>query len=318
MIKKRYDQQFELNKQINIIGTEKLLISRTKKYIRSLFERKNKSADIINIDLLTKTQENISEMLSKSLFANNKLVFFDNFNKISNDFINSYNSLKNNFSADDVFVFIGNPSKLAKSILSPDTLIIDCPEIKWANEKMFFAKNEFIKKNKSIDNVALQELVNANLDSLENLASTINQIINDNTEISNFTKDIIALYTENRIETTIFELLDDVLARNKENAIKKLKYSLEIGVSTMQILGILANGLRTMGKVGAADYLKLDMAKDLKITTWQAKKMTKFLKNWNSKTLSNAIQMVANVDFSIKNGKIKNQKYSLQKLILEI
>src|SRR5215472_15462330 len=127
---------------------------------------------------------------------------------------------------------------------------IDCPPVKRFGERVDFLRAEFGRAGRKADDGGLRALLDAVGTDLRELAAASSQLAADTTgEINQAT---VARYYRGRAEATGFTVADRAVEGKLADALEQLRWALATGVSPVLISSALAQGVRALGRVGAA------------------------------------------------------------------
>ena len=258
-----------------LYGTEKFLIDKEVKNIIS----KNK-VDEINISKYDLELNSLNEILDDantvSLFSNNKLIIVENayiFSRVQNKKIENLEMLENYLknSSDTIIIFINNNEKLDSvkkivKLIKEKGVIKEFNPLKNINNTV---KNMF--DDYKISDSYIKLLIDRVGNSLELIYQEVEKLkiykINDKI-ITN--KDIEDVVVEN-INVDIFKFVDDIINKNKKEAIKTYKELLKLNEEPIKIIALLASKFRLMyqaNKLAKKGYTEESISEILKSSTF--------------------------------------------------
>ncbi|WP_203567151.1 DNA polymerase III subunit delta [Aestuariimicrobium ganziense] len=182
-----------------------------------------------------------------------------------------------------------------------------------------FVADEASRQHVVLDERAGQALVNAIGSDVRALAAAVGQLGADQAG-EPVTADVVARYFGGRAEVSSFAVADDVMGGHPAQALEKLRWALETGVSPVLVTSALAGSLRSLGK-----YLDLqsrrisdpDMARELGIPPWKVKDVKRLARTWTPQGVASAIAAVARADAAVK-GAATDPDFALEQLLLAI
>ena len=127
---------------------------------------------------------------------------------------------------------------------------IDCPAVKRFGERLDFLRAEFGRAGRKADDGGLRALLDAVGTDLRELAAACSQLAADTTGVIN--QATVARYYRGRAEATGFTVADRAVEGKLADALEQLRWALATGVSPVLISSALAQGVRALGRVGAA------------------------------------------------------------------
>lgn len=300
-----------------IYGSKEYLINQEIKKIAKSFNNLN----ITKYNLATDTLSDVIEDCQTiSLFEDKKLIICENavlFTAETNKESENLEKYLNNYNPNTIIIFVVNKEKIdtRKKITKK---IKEIGQIKECNEEINtfqFVKKSFKDYTISEENIKL--LINRVGENTLNLNNEINKIklYKENNLI---TKEDILNVSTKKIDTNIFKLIDYIIQNKKNNALEIYDEMLKTGEEPIKIIIMLGNQFRIMYQ--AKELLKLgyndkDIAKILAIHPYRVKLALQNSKKYNSDILLKYLSKLADIDISIKTGKI-NKNIALEFFIL--
>lgn len=274
----------------------------------------------ININKYDLTNNYLSDIIndasSMSLFNDKKIIIVNNSyiftgttkKTLEQDTITLENYL-NDINEGTILIFIVNSDKLDER--KKITKLIK--------------KNGIVKEYNNIDNVSLvKELFDDYNISNDNIKYLL-QRVGDNTTLlateiekikvykendKNITKDDITNLTTKSLEVNNFKLIDAIINKNKNEAFILYQNRIKLNEEPIAIIIALANQIRIMYQVKQLylnGYTENNIASMLKIHPYRVKLASQNSKKYDSDILLRYIKQLANLDISIKTGKIDKQ-----------
>ncbi len=222
----------------------------------------------------------------------------------------------------DVFLVVthagGAKNKgLLAALLDTGARRVDCPSVKRFSDRMDFLRGEFRQAGRKADDAGLRALLDAVGNDLAELASACSQLAADTTGMIN--QAVVARYYRGRAEATGFSVADRACEGKLADAMEQLRWALATGTSPVLITSALAQGLRTLGLVGAAGrgLSPNALAAELGMPSWRIDKARQQLRGWTSEGLAAAHAAVAEADAAVK-GEGASAGYALERAISTI
>ena len=298
-----------------LYGTINYLIN---KEISKIIEDNN--IDEININKYDLTNTYLTDIIndasSMSLFddkkviiVNNSYIFTGTTKKALEQDSTILENYLNNINDNTILIFIVNNDKLdeRKKITK---LVKKIGTIKEFNniDNISLVKELFSDYNISTDNIKyLLERVG---DDTTLLATEIGKIKIYKDKDKNITKDDITNLISKSLEVNNFKLIDAIINKNKNEAIMLYQDRIKLNEEPIAIIIALANQIRIMYQVKELylnGYTENNIASILKIHPYRVKLANQNSKKYDSDILLNYLKQLANLDISIKTGKIDKQ-----------
>jgi DNA polymerase-3 subunit delta len=206
---------------------------------------------------------------------------------------------------------------LLTALLDARARRVDCPSVKRFSDRMDFLRSEFRQAGRKADDGGLRALLDAVGNDLAELASACSQLAADTTGVIN--QGAVAQYYRGRAEATGFSVADRACEGKLADALEQLRWALTTGTSPVLISSALAQGLRTLGLVGAAGrgLSPNALAAELGMPPWRIDKARQQLHGWTSEGLAAAHAAVAEADAAVK-GEAASAGYALERAISTI
>lgn len=306
-------------------GNEEFLI---KKEVDNIIKNNGiSSLNISNYDLSIDPLKNIiDDALTISLFDNRKLIIVDNsyiftgstIKEEKKDNIDDLVEYFEHINPDCLLIFIVHNEKLDERKKIVKTLK------KIATVKSFTkvnSPNEYVKellKDYNITLVNIQLLIDRVGTDLGVLEQEINKIKIYKNDDKNITKEDIIELTSKNVEIDIFDLIDKIVNKDKENAIEIYYEMLKRNEEPIKILIILANQFRIMyqaKELYQKGYSGNDIASLLNIHPYRIKLALEKTYSYKSETLLSHLSSLADLDYDIKVGN-KEASLGLELFIL--
>lgn len=284
-------------------------------------EIKKLSTDINELNIIKYNLEEVTlkdiieDACTVSLFNDKKLIIVENAyiftgtvnkklptqdNKILEEYFNHINP-----DSDIIFVVEKDKVDTRKKIT---TLMREKGIIKEFNKILNI--NAFIiekfkpyKINNNLIKIFLDRVGN-HLDIITNEIEKIKIYKGNDLEITE--KDINDLTIKN-IDMDIFKLIDNILNKNKEEAIECLEEMMKYGEEPLALIIMLANQFRIMYQAKMLvkkGYSERDIASSLEIHEYRVKKALEKARMYNEKIILDNLEKLANLDYDIKSGNI--------------
>jgi len=185
------------------------------------------------------------------------------------------------------------------------------PKITRIGDRMAFIREEFRAEGRRIDDGGLRALIDALGSDLREIASACAQLAADTTGLVD--RATVARYYRGRAEASGFAVADRAVEGRLAEALEYLRWALAVGVSPVLITSALAQGVRLIGRVGAASRSQpaAALAAELGAPPWRIDKVRQQLRGWTPDGITRALTAVAEADAQVK-GEGANPGYALE------
>src|SRR5215471_6743455 len=209
-----------------------------------------------------------------------------------------------------------NKSLLA-SVAGHGARRIDCPPVRRFGERLDFLRGEFRRTGRKADEGGLRALLDAVGSDLRELAAACSQLAADTD--GPITQAVVARYYRGRAAATGFTVADRAIEGKLGDALEQLRWALATGVSPVLITSALAQGVRALGRVGAAGRGRSAdaLATELGMPSWKIDRVRQQLRGWTAEGVARAHSVVADTDAQVK-GEGASPGYALELAITEI
>jgi len=302
---------------------------RSKEELRKMIEE-NKNAnkdwlDFIRIDASDKQVEVFKELRQTtntvSMFSSRKMIIIENVflrqaqDKLQDEILDFLKKKKIEDDKNITVIFweedVEEKNELFKYLKSK----AECREFKLL-EKVQLRKwiKDFVDKQKgSIDNSALERLIEWVGNDLWRMSNEINKLISYKHQASNSKIQITDVETmiKPEVDLNIFEMVDAIGHKNKAKALKLFNQHLEDGADEYYLLSMFVYQIRNLIKVKTAEAIEL-----LGLHPFVAKKTEQQANNFTFEELKKIYRQLMTIDFESKLGKINTQT-ALELFIVE-
>lgn len=191
---------------------------------------------------------------------------------------------------------------------------IECRSVKRFGERLDFLRAEFTRAGRKADEAGLRALIDAVGNDLRDLAAAADQLTADTTGVVNAA--VVGRYYRGRAEATGFSVADKILEGDLADALAQLRWALATGTAPVLITSALAQGIRSLARVGSVGRGKSAdaLAAELGMPSWKIDKARQQLRGWNAAGLTKAHKAVAQADAAVK-GEGANPGYALEQAL---
>ncbi len=197
------------------------------------------------------------------------------------------------------------------------TAVIDCPKITRFTERLDFARGEFRRAGRKADDGGLRALLDAVGSDLREIAAACSQLAAD--VDGPIGEAAVSRYYQGRAEASGFTVSDRAVEGRLAEALEQLRWALATGVPPVLITSALAQGIRLLGRVGAAPRGKASaaIAAEVGAPPWKIDRVRQQLRGWAPDGVARALQAVAEADAQIK-GEAASPGYALERVVRRI
>jgi DNA polymerase-3 subunit delta len=195
--------------------------------------------------------------------------------------------------------------------------MIECPKVTRFTERLDFIRAEFRRAGRRADDGAARALLDAVGSDLRELAAACDQLAADTDGVIDET--VVARYYRGRAEATGFTVADRAVEGHLAQALEQLRWALATGVSPVLICSALAQGVRLLGRVGAAPRgaSSTALAAEVGAPPWKIDRVRQQLRGWHPNGIARALHAVAEADAQVK-GEATSAAYALERAVRRI
>jgi DNA polymerase-3 subunit delta len=195
--------------------------------------------------------------------------------------------------------------------------VIQCPKVTRFGDRADFVRNEFRRGGRKADEDAVRTLLDAVRPDLRELSAACDQLMNDIE--GRITEAVVSRYYRGRAEATGFTVADKAVEGHLAEALEQLRWALSTGTPPVLICSALAQGVRMLGRVGAAPRgaSAAALAQQVGAPPWKIDRVRQQLRGWHPDGVASALQAVAEADAQVK-GESVSADYALERAIRRI
>ena len=280
--------------------------------IQKEIEKITKDFDKMNISKHDLTEDDIKDVISDaetfSMFADNKVVIAENatiFTSSGNGDLETLENYLAHINPNTILIFTVNEEKVdeRKKItkkIKKDYKLISFNQNETPNSLVRNLLNGYNITSSNIN--LLIDRVGTNPLILENEVNKIKLYKDDKT----VTKEDIINLTTKRPEIDIFKLIDDIVMKNKDEALEIYNEMLKVNEEPLKIVILLASQFRLMyqaKELAKKGYSEKNISEVLKVHPYRVKLALQKGKKYKAETLLNYLNALADIDIAIKTGK---------------
>ncbi|HEY4461387.1 MAG TPA: DNA polymerase III subunit delta [Streptosporangiaceae bacterium] len=195
--------------------------------------------------------------------------------------------------------------------------VIECPKITRFGERLDFVRAEFRRARRPADEGGLRALLDAVGSDLREIAAACSQLAAD--VDGPIDAAAVGRYYQGRAEASGFSVSDRAVEGKLGDALEQLRWALATGVPPVLITSALAQGVRLLGRVGAAPrgVASAALAAEVGAPPWKIDRVRQQLRGWAPEGVARALQVVAEADAQIK-GEAASADYALERAVRRI
>jgi DNA polymerase-3 subunit delta len=195
--------------------------------------------------------------------------------------------------------------------------VTECPKITRFADRLDFVRAEFRRARRPADEGGLRALLDAVGSDLREIAAACSQLAAD--VDGPIDAAAVARYYQGRPEASGFTVSDRAVEGKLGGALEQLRWALATGVPPVLITSALAQGIRLLGRVGAAPrgVASASLAAEVGAPPWKIDRVRQQLRGWAPEGVARALQVVAEADAQIK-GEAASAGYALERAVRRI
>jgi DNA polymerase III subunit delta len=277
--------------------------------------------DVHDLEASALTPGELTTFTSPSLFGGGSIVIVRNAQNAAKDVAAELARYAASPAPDAVVVITHAGGAKGKTLVTDLTKAgakaIEAPKLTRPSERAEFVRGEFRRVGRQADEGAVRALLDAVGGDLRELASAASQLASD-TE-GRITATVVATYYRGRAEATGFSVADHAVEGRLNEALEQLRWALATGVSPVLINSALAQGVRLLGRVGAAGrgVNAAALAAEVGAPPWKIDRVRQQLRGWQPDGVARALQAVAESDAQVKGDSV-SAEYALERAVRRI
>jgi DNA polymerase-3 subunit delta len=292
-----------------VVGDEELLVERAVGAV--VGEVRAADPEVEVHDLVGGKMEpgELTRLTSPSLFGDRSVVIVRSAQDLGKDVIAEIVSYAAHPADDAVLVLAhagGAKGKaLVEGVKKAGARVVAISKPTKPGERLDFIKAEVKRAGRTIRPDAAQALLDAVGNDLRELAAACSQLAFDTpAERKTIDEAAVARYHRGRAEVSGFSVADAAIEGRLADALEQLRWALATGVAPVLLVSALANGLRSLAKVGGAPRSLRggQLASHLGMPPWKIDRVRRQLNGWRPEGISRALQAVAAADEQVKGG----------------
>jgi len=304
-----------------VVGEEEFLIDRAVRELIAAGQDAALAGDVRDLDAAELGPGELDSLTSPSLFGGGCVLVIRSAQNAGKEVAAELVRYAAN-PAQDVSLILthaGGPKgkELLASVKSAGARVIECPKVTRFAERLDFVRAEFRRAGTRADAAAARALLDAVGSDLRELAAACDQLAAD--AAGHVDEAVVATYYRGRAEATGFTVADRAVEGHLAPALEQLRWALETGVSPVLICSALAQGVRLLGRVGAAPrgLNAAALAAEVGAPPWKIDRVRQQLRGWQPDGIGRALHAVAEADAQVK-GEATSAAYALERAVRRI
>ncbi len=305
-----------------VVGDEELLVERAMaRLVAAAARTAADEADVHELSAASLTPGQLASLVSPSLFGGGRVAVIRSIDDAGKDIAAELASYASTPAEDTTLVLTHAGGAKGKGLLDSLTqsgaTVVRCPKITRFGDRMEFVRREFREAGRSATEGGVRALIDAVGHDLRDLAAACGQLAADTTGVVE--ESVVATYYRGRAEATGFSVADQAIEGRLGPALEQLRWALAVGVSPVLITSALAQGMRSLAKVGGAPRGRSGaaLAAELGLPSWKVDRVRQQLRGWSPSGVARALQAVADTDAEVKGGGT-NPAYALERAVTNI
>ena len=302
-----------------VLGDEELLVERAVRAVVLAARAIDPGLEVRRLRTAEVTAADLVAALSPSLFAEARVVVLEAAHEAGKDA--SAAVLAHAVGPGDGIVVVVQHAGGARNKALADALrkagaeVVRCDKLR-ADERADFVRAEVRRAGGKIVAEAVAALIEAVGSDLRELASAAAQLVADTG--GSVDAETVRRYHRGRAEATGFAVADKVVAGDRTGALEALRWALVLGTPAVLVADALADGVRTLAKVGAAGRGDPNrLAGVLGMPPWKIRKAQSQVRGWAPEGLAVAVAAAAEANADVK-GAAPDIGYALERAVLRM
>ncbi len=303
-----------------VLGEEELLVERAVDAVVARVRAQDPAADVRKVRAADLTPVDLAHSLSPSLFAEARVAVLQAAHEVAKELATAIAEQAAD-PADGIVVVVthaggGRNKALVDALRSHGAEVTTWAKVTRYEERTDFVRGEVRRAGGTITPAAVGVLIEAVGGDLRELAAATGQLVAD----TGGTVDEAGVrrYHRGRAESSGFAVADKVIAGDRAGALEALRWAEALGVPHVLVADALADGLRTLAKVGSAGRGDPNrLAGALGMPPWKIRKAQQQVRSWRPEALAAAFDAAARVNADVK-GAAADPGYALERAVLII
>jgi DNA polymerase-3 subunit delta len=259
------------------------------------------------------TTSELAELLSPSLFADQRVVVLDAAAEAGKDAAALIASAAADLPAGTVLVVVhsggGRAKALADEIRKLGAQLHPCARITKFGERVDFVRVEFRSHRVDVDDDVVTAFIDAVGSDLRELAAACSQLVADTG--GHVDVNAVHRYHRGRADVSGFDIADKAVVGDVAGSLEALRWAMMRGVPHVLLADALAEAVHTIARVGPLSGDPYRLASELGMPPWRVKKAQRQARGWSTDSVATAMQLVATLNADVK-GAAADADYVLE------
>lgn len=303
------------------LGDEELLVERAVTGVLAAVRRQAGSRDI-PVDRLragdVDTGE-LAELLSPSLFADERVVVLDDADEAGKDAAALIESVAADLPPGTVLVVAHSGGGRAKALTGRlrqlGAQVHPCARITKPRDRADFVRAEFAGLQVKADAATVTALLDAVGSDIRELAAACSQLVADTG--GHVDAAAVRRYHSGKAEVTGFDIADKAVVGDVAGAAEALRWAMFRGAPQVVLADALAEVVHTIARVGSQPGDPNRLAGELGMPPWRVQKAQRQARYWSRETVATAVKLVAALNADVK-GAAADADYALEAAVRKV
>jgi DNA polymerase III subunit delta len=304
-----------------VLGEEDFLVERAVAgVLRDV--RRRAGTDDVPVDRMRAgevTTSELAELLSPSLSAEERVVVLEAAAEAGKDAVALIAATAADLPMGTTLVVVhsggGRAKALADQLKKLDAEVVDCPKIKWPNQRVDFVRREFRQLKVKVSDEAINALVDGVGSDVRELAAACSQLVAD----TNGQVDAAAVrrYHSGKAEVKGWDIADLAVVGDLEGAAEALRWAMIGNEPHVVLADALAEAVHAIARVGPQSGDPYRLASELGMAPKRVEKIQKQARRWSRDSVAEAIRVVATLNADVK-GAAASADYALEAAVRKV
>lgn len=301
-----------------VLGEEELLVERAVEDVVAEVREIEPGAELSRHRASELTPVDLADVLSPSLFAEGRVVVVTAAQEAGKELATAIVGQAAEPAEGIVFVVThagGARNKaLADTLRRSGAVVTVCERVKWPNERADFVRSEVRRADGRISRDAVDLVVEAVAADLREIAAAVGQLLADTAGEIDATA--VRRYYRGRADVSGWTVADKVVAGDRAGALEELRWAQALGVPSVLIADALADGIRTLARVGSAGRGDPNrLASTLGMPPGKIRRAQAHVRSWHPDAIATAVALTAQLNADVK-GASPEPDYALERAVL--
>ncbi len=261
----------------------------------------------------------LAELLSPSLFADERVLVLDNADEAGKDAVALISSAAADLPPGTVLVVVHTGGGRAKALVGQlrelGAEVHQCAPKGNTGERAAFVRGEFRTLKIKADDDTINAMLDAVGSDLRELAAACSQLVADTD--GQIDANAVRRYHSGKAEVTGFDIADKAVVGDIAGSAEALRWAMLRGVPHVLVADALAEAVHAIARVGALSGDPYRMAGEVGMPGWKIKKAMEQSRRWTRDTVATAIRLVADLNADVK-GAAVDPDYALENAVRKV